>query len=477
MYVNKWWKMLIAPLRRQRVMANGFTPPVDSLQLKRRAANPTQTSTAQAESRMTIARATAGSVQKSELAGPRIASMSTIRKRIFQAFDAGMPVNNRSGLGGRESELSVLCDDMLEQNKHGIIFGPRGSGKTSLARVFGELADEAQNIVLYHSASGDMSFSDLMRPFLQELRTSFQGMVKDQRVEQLMHEPYYARDFAAVMADDVPSRVILVLDEFDRILSVAAKTEIAALMKLLSDMRTRVRLLIVGIATNLEDLLKGHPSLRRHLASVPVGAIAPSDLTKLLASCANEAGITFDENATERLVKRSVGSPYHLRLFGTHAALAACDNNRKDVSGADAEQGLRRALAEWAKLNDPAIQLLGDIFRHRRSQVPALIAAAALAANNFRFSCAEMISILHRSCGLAEADAAHRAQVMIENLRPLLIEGGGEGMFLFQDSLMPQFVLLTPHYFDFSALEASASRTETLNNNLRFGLTSQEPVQ
>ena len=368
-------------------------------------------------------------------------STKQMRNRIFQAFDVGMPVDSRAGLSGRQAEVDQLWDGVVDQNKHGIIFGPRGSGKTSLSRVFGDLADEARNIVLYQSASGDTGFVELMRPYIQDLSGLFQSMARDPRTATMASQPFSARDVAMLMTDCVPTPTILILDEFDRITSEAAKHEVAGLMKLLSDTRCRVRLLIVGIAANLEDLIEGHPSLRRHLVSIPIGVISSDDIRALLEKCAQKAQLAFSDEAVELIVHSATGSPYHLRLFGMHAALTAYAEG-SNVEASHVRRGMANALVEWSRLNRPAAQLLDDVASTPGADVEAIVTACAMAAIRVRFSEQELAHTISITTIQTGTDSAARARATLQVLAPLLLHSAHDSHLIFHDSLLPQFFML-----------------------------------
>ena len=96
-------------------------------------------------------------------------ALAAVRARLRHAFAATQPVQDRSQLIGRRRELEALIAAISEQRAHALIFGPRGYGKTSLVRTFGELADQAQYVVVYTSCSHTTDFSSLFRPYLQEV--------------------------------------------------------------------------------------------------------------------------------------------------------------------------------------------------------------------------------------------------------------------------------------------------------------------
>ncbi|CAN5334912.1 hypothetical protein BH09PSE3_BH09PSE3_04010 [soil metagenome] len=369
-----------------------------------------------------------------------IVSNRSRRARVHQAFDASMPVEDRRGLSGRSAELAQLAEGVLDQNKHGIIFGARGSGKTSLSRVFGDVADEARCLVLYHSASGDIDFGALFLPYVEEL-ASGSGIAATKRNDVNPAGMFDARSLAGWMIDNVDRRVILILDEFDRIENATTKSQVASLMKLLSDMRAQVRLLIVGIASDVEDLLQGHPSLRRHVEAVPIGPIAASALRALLDQCCAEAGLGLDDAAADRIVKASLGSPYHLRVFGLHAALAAERGGSTVIDDAVALTALQEALAEWSMISPDSSGYFASLLA--RADIPRepLSVAAILASYTASFS-ATSISAGLQDMGRDAATADAWAASTVSLLAPISTESVIEGSFMFTDSLGPQFLKL-----------------------------------
>lgn len=59
-----------------------------------------------------------------------------LRQNITRAFDPSHPAQDREGFNGRNRLVAELLAGVLFRQNHAVICGPRGSGKTSLARVF-----------------------------------------------------------------------------------------------------------------------------------------------------------------------------------------------------------------------------------------------------------------------------------------------------------------------------------------------------
>lgn len=370
-------------------------------------------------------------------AGSGVVKVSSQRARIHAAFDAGMPVENRAGLAGRARELDRLVEAVLDHGKHGIVFGARGSGKTSLSRVFGDLADEGGATVLYNLAGGDIDFSELCRPYLVELTTIPGEGVRRIDVQPFLNAPFDARQMATVLAEKVRRPTIFVLDEFDRIETTATKIELAALMKLLSDMRSPVRIVAVGIAANLEDLIEGHPSLRRHIVSVPIGGIETEQLKALLIRCCDAAGMTIDDDAAMKVARSAVGSPYHLRLFGSNCAVAASRAGSDHIDDAMVQRGLDEAYAEWAAISPRAAALVADIQNAPRPTATAIAVICLAAAMRTRVERSEVALVLDE-----DGHDTQTIEAAFGVLRPILTASAIEGSYYFDDTLAPQFYLL-----------------------------------
>ncbi|MGW8188807.1 ATP-binding protein [Sphingomonas hankookensis] len=341
------------------------------------------------------------------------------RLRIHRGFAAALPVEDRFGLSGRTEEVDRMVRGVVWERKHVVVFGARGSGKTSLVRVFGDFADEVGQIVLYESTSGNIGFTDLFRPFLESLPGTGRDTALMQRLAALNDVAFGPRELATALGE-VRQPTVLVLDEFDRIDDAAVQSEVAALMKLLSDMHARVQIVIVGIAANVDDLISGHPSLRRHMLVVPVGPIAADDLRTLLDSCADKCGMAFAPDAAAAVVHSAYGSPYHARLFGLEAALVADARGSDRIEAADVAQGFQRAFAGWADIsgNDHRIftRAIGE---------PA--------TND------DLLRLVERTTlGQDTLDDAALARVM-QQVGPALVTMA-HGAVMFRDSLAPQFL-------------------------------------
>ncbi|MCI4590128.1 ATP-binding protein [Sphingobium sp. BYY-5] len=377
------------------------------------------------------------SLSISAMAAP-IRPISLRRDSIYAAFSTAMPVTDRHGLAGRNSELEKLVEAIVVQRKHAVVFGTRGSGKTSLARVFGDLADEAGCIALYASASGESDFDALFRPFLTELPMSTAGR---ERLQTMLGERLDVARLAALLVEEVRERAILIIDEYDRVQSDNAKLDVATLLKLLTDIHSPVQVVLVGIASDIDGLIAAHPSLRRHLVPQRVMPIPRPQLERLLASCAANARLTIAGDAMEALASAAMGSPYHARLFGMHAALITEAAGREQVTLADAEQGLADALTGWAEMSDATHALFRRILSEAGASRRMIGLAAVVGAQMSAISYERLVRLGHEVLGGGSINEGQARDAMAR-LQPALVATPNGELWMFEDTLAPQFLLL-----------------------------------
>lgn len=349
------------------------------------------------------------------------------RQLLIKAFDAAHPVARRGELRGRDEQLAALSDGVLDQRKHAIVHGARGSGKTSLVHVFADHADRQGLVLIYLSCDAHSDYVSLMRPFLRFVPTSSIPAGRERAFHahaEALGTSFGPRALVSLLLELAPKPIIFILDEFDRVTDPAVQDAVATTMKLLSDAKAPVQLLVVGIARSVGELIEHHPSLRRHMTAVSVGRIDDGEIARLIEDGAERARMAFDPAARQLLVKASAGSPYHARLFAYHAGLAALADGHRQVDLAAAGAGLRRATREWSSVNEQDHSLFERLAGTDAASRDRIAQLAVLAAHGQDLS-------LDRLGG--DGDPAMRL------LAPALDGDGTRPRF--RDSLAPQFLL------------------------------------
>ncbi len=311
-------------------------------------------------------------------------SPARARLALADALSASQPVTSRGRFAGRHDTMAALIAAIEQQRAHVVLYGERGIGKTSLIHVFSETAREARYLVLYGSCGVEARFDDMFRTFAEQIPLLYHAGVSPTADEGehnrsfaglLGDGPVDPRELADVFSQIVGTRVIIVLDEYDRVADAAFRRDVAELIKNLSDRAARVQLVLTGVASNLDELIGFTPSIRRNIVGLAVGPMADAELREILDRAEQATGLAFAPGARSLIIKMAAGSPYLARLLGNRAAGRALDDRRQAVGDADVIGGTEAVLAEWNSGLPRRVQSLLQRAEVRNAW-PVLIAAA-----------------------------------------------------------------------------------------------------
>ena len=374
--------------------------------------------------------------------------LADVRGRLRNAFTPSQPVNDRNLFAGRKALLAAVIRAIEDERRHVVIYGQRGIGKTSVMHILAQAATEARYRLAYVSCGVGSNFDETIRLISQRLPLLFHSAYgptspeseKGATFADLLGEsevnPRLAADQLAKLTG---TRLIVMLDEFDRVESANFRSSIAEFIKNLSDRLVGVQLVIAGVAANLTELLAYAPSIQRGLFAVEAPPM-PEDEIRLLVELGGRAGgVTFDEAAVDGVVAVADGSPYLASLLSHHAALGALDDGRLGVTSTDLSAALERALGEFEnRIPKPLRDGLGGLMGG--GQVRALGALAKRAQlDHGEFSIDVPSS--------AAIESAERRRSLVDRLAAegLLTElGGSEAQmrFRFVDESLPTYLWL-----------------------------------
>ncbi|WP_181814661.1 ATP-binding protein [Sphingomonas aracearum] len=318
--------------------------------------------------------------------------------RVIAAFDAAHPIRQRSKLHGRADKLEELFNAVLLGRQHALVYGARGSGKTSLAQIFGDHADQRGAVVIYTACEASTNFSELIAPYLGHIPPSCVPLQERGHFERWVAQVENAstpRVVVDALAPLLPDRqIIFIFDEFDRVEDAHVANQVATFLKLLSDAQLPVSVLIVGIADTLDELLQCHPSLRRHMAPIPIGRIADEDIAAIIDDGAGRASVVFDAASRAEIVRVARGSPYHAQLFCYVAALEAVQRRDSRIDLPLLIGSLDRAFATWELLNPDDAALFRSAVARSAPDLTLIEDAARSAAMHDSFAASPPVAAL-----------------------------------------------------------------------------------
>ncbi len=311
-------------------------------------------------------------------------ALARARLALRDALGASQPVISRDRFAGRHDALAQLIAAIEQQRLHVVIYGERGIGKTSLVHVFADTAREARYLVLYGSCGTDGRFDEIFRAFAAKIPMLYHRSVlpTTAAVEQALHFDsmlpaghFGPREASDLLSDVVGTRVILILDEYDRIADSNFRRDVAELIKNLSDRAARVQLILTGVASNLDELIGFAPSIRRNIVGLPMRPLKVDEVAEILHLGENAAGLTFAEEAIAMVGSLAGGSPYLVRLIGHRAAMVALDQRRTQVDVPLVKTAVERVLTDWNATLPRRVQALLS-GNEARENWPLLVAAA-----------------------------------------------------------------------------------------------------
>jgi hypothetical protein len=282
-----------------------------------------------------------------------------LKKRLDEVFTPSTPVAEQKYLQGREEQVRLVWHAIQRTGGHAIIFGDRGVGKTSLAKVAaGQLSERS----VYYSACQDDTFETVMATLLRVLNldqevarterktasqsgTTFGAKVleasrlSNQEVREMLRPVTTTRLTPQEIARRVHGqRMTFVIDEYDQITDVDSKRLFSELVRNLSNNGSISTLIFVGIGHQVDELLTGHGSLARCVTEIKVPWLSNDDIRAIAVTGFDALGLSYEAEAVDQIVEYSANYPYFTHLLCESSVNAFIMR----VSGVSDERTIRR---------------------------------------------------------------------------------------------------------------------------------------
>lgn len=305
---------------------------------------------------------------------------------LEKSFSPSSPINDAALFAGRKEQRRDITLAVNQEGQHVIVFGQRGVGKTSLALI---LERQYQTLpgtiaVRLNCEAGD-TFDGLWEKTFQEIgfqeeRLSagfLSGSTQHGRTLADVAGKVNSNEIRRVLNGYLPGkRFVIIFDEFDR-LDVAASAPFADLIKTFSDHTVPVTLILVGVADNVDALMKEHSSIERALVQIQMPRMSEEELKEIVTGGLTRAAMTIGAAEVDEIARLSQGLPHYTHLLGLLAGREALDSSRSEVAHADVEAAIFKGV-EKAQESIKSAHYEATVSAHKDSLFKQVLLACAM---------------------------------------------------------------------------------------------------
>ena len=371
-----------------------------------------------------------------------------------QLFSPSSPLAVKDLFAGRGTQITQMLEATSERGKHVILFGERGVGKTSLARLFEAFFPKTlRHIhVVREQVDPTDNFSSIWRKVFRDIHVS----ISENGGEEVV--PMSSLIDGEILPDDVrrhledvftPNHVpIIIIDEYDQIEDASASELMANTIKSLSDFGVNVTVILVGVADNIVELIGEHQSVQRCMEQVLMPRMEKDERREVLSKALSQLGMRIQADASWKIVDLSRGLPSYIHSLGLYAVQNACARHSLMVTENDVDVAITRAI-------EKAQEIIRDnyamaVHSNRADTLyKEVLLACALAETNDRgmFTpqavCSPLSAILSRKVEISTFQQ-HLKKFITEERGEILIRKGRERayQFRFSDPIMQPFVIM-----------------------------------
>ncbi len=273
--------------------------------------------------------------------------------RCRQAFTPFAPIELPDFFAGRLHVIEDIRGELEAPGRQVAIYGERGVGKTSLALLLYFFAGYDDEHVHIFRCDDGTTFDDIGVHLLTEVGAALgidEVQTETGRSGEGRIGPFAAslarrttatyrpvRDGQAITPGRMlqtfrEHRGLLIIDEFDRVRDAQTKTRVAEMIKHFSDARSAAKIVIVGVAETLNDLIGQHESLSRSLAQIGLGRMEELELQDIITRGSQRIGADFERSVASKVVRLADGFPHFVHLLCMYSSLYAGDTLKSDTN-------------------------------------------------------------------------------------------------------------------------------------------------
>jgi Cdc6-like AAA superfamily ATPase len=260
------------------------------------------------------------------------------RKKLRAVFRPGTPIDRYELFEGRQEQVVEIYNTAIDPGRHVILYGERGVGKTSLAKVLSDVLSDAGIQVLDSgtiNCDGTDDFSSLWHKAFRELSVVIGGQKAG-----FVNQFNLASSLDEMLPDEVTpddiryaltkfdKETIIILDEIDRLQDEETRRLLADTIKNLSDHAVKTTLVLVGVADTVDELITEHRSIERALVQVRMPRMSKRELLRIIENGLESAGMGIERAARDMIARLSQGLPFYTHYLGLYSGFNAINDGR-----------------------------------------------------------------------------------------------------------------------------------------------------
>jgi Cdc6-like AAA superfamily ATPase len=305
---------------------------------------------------------------------------------LAQAFRPAAPIDRSTLFSGRTTQLADLFGVAEQPGQHAIVYGERGVGKTSLVMVAAEMLAAGDVLTARTTCDRSDDFGSVWFKLLDQIRIDVtrRGVGFSAPETQRSHSaagllgdatPYAVRRSIEAVAGE--RRVVLLIDEFDRLASEEARLLFADTIKTLSDQLTQATVVLVGVADTVGELIAEHQSIERAVVQIHMPRMSRAELQRIVTQGMETAGLAVEPAAVDTIALLAQGLPHYAHLLGQISGRIALDDLRTTVRAGDVDAAVAEAIE---KTQQTVLEAYSQATAETRATLyPKVVLACAMA--------------------------------------------------------------------------------------------------
>lgn len=380
---------------------------------------------------------------------------------VQDVFTPSSPIKDPENLKGRDKEIETILTTIISKGRHGLIFGDRGIGKSSLAisSLNGAIKAKIHKGIIIKVQCGESStFEKIIKKALLESDPDYASHKMEETVKttgsigvaKLLSGERHVETKKTIEKEKIDPQqaadaikdlnAILLIDEFD-VTSEEVKKSTAELIKQLSDNESKIKIIIVGISKDGASLVAQHPSVTRCLDEIKLERVSSADIKNIIDDGESKLGIEFSHEIKDKIIKISNGFPYFTHLLGLKCAEVALSQDKDKIDGSIFKEALDLAVksSEGSLIRDYELAIKSS---RNNNYNKILLAAAKIKSSSFTTK--EWIEKIEEETGIVYNNQSMSNFIgrLMNADKGGIIEKVSHGVYRIKDPRMASFIIM-----------------------------------